>query len=142
MIQETKFRRKSQIEIQGYRSFSTVRGDSGGGLLISCISSLNPVLIFEGDSECEILVIQVHINDQKTIRFITGYGPQECAPLIVREKYRSTMEEHIERAQLSGCSVIVTDDANAKLGSEIISGAPNPISENGKLLRGIVQRQS
>ena len=119
MIQETKIKRKSQIDIEGYTTFPTVRGDCGGGVLISCLTSLNPVLIFEGDCECEILVIQVSLNDHKSIRVITGYGPQECAPLLVREKYRSTMEEQIERAHLSGCSIIITEDANAKLGSEI-----------------------
>ena len=142
MIQETKIKRKSQINIEGYTTFPTVRGDSGGGVLISCLTSLNPVLIFEGDCECEILVIQISLNDHKSIRVITGYGPQECAPLLVREKYRSTMEEQIERAHLSGCSIIITEDANAKLGSEIIEGAPNPISENGKLLNGMIQRQN
>ena len=51
------------------------------------------------------------------------------------------MEEQTERAFLAGCSVIVAEDANAKLGSNIIPDAPNPMSENGKLLHAMIQRQ-
>ena len=97
IIQETKAKRKSQLKFEGYRSFATIRGDSGGGLLIACISSLKPVQIFEGDCETEVLVIEATIGP-KTVRIIAGYGPQECAPVVVREKYRNTVEEQIERA--------------------------------------------
>lgn len=58
VIQETKLKRKSQFKIDGYKTFPTVRGDSGGGLLVSCLCSLDPVLIFEGTCECEVLVVQ------------------------------------------------------------------------------------
>ena len=44
IIQEGKFKKKSQINLKGYRSFLTVRGDNGG-LWISCLSSFDPVLI-------------------------------------------------------------------------------------------------
>ena len=86
IIQETKFTRKSQAKIEGYRSFPTVRGDSGGGVLIACLPSLDPVEIFEGDSECEVLVMQIKVGNNP-MRIIVGYGPQECAPLVVRETY-------------------------------------------------------
>ena len=88
VIQETKVKRKSQIELKGYRCYPTVRGDSGGGILIACIAALDPVLIHEGDSECEVLVVQISLQN-KAIRIIAGYGPQECAPPIVREAYRN-----------------------------------------------------
>ena len=57
ILQETKIKRKSQITLKGYRTFSTVGGDSGGGVLIACLCSLDPVLIFEGNSESEVLVV-------------------------------------------------------------------------------------
>ena len=101
VIQETKFKRKSQIELKGYRCFPTIRGDSGGGLLIACVVDLDPVLIHEGDPECEVLVVQITLKNKK-IRIIAGYGPQECAPPIVREAYRNSVEEQVVRSQLAG----------------------------------------
>ena len=129
VIQETKIKRKSQLHFEGYRPFATLRGDNGGGLLVACLNSLNAVL-----------VIQVVLGN-RNIRIIAGYGPQECAPVVVREKYRNTVEEQTERAHLAGCSVIIAEDANAKLGSDVIPGAPNQMSENGKLLHAMIQRQ-
>ena len=140
IIQETKIKRKSQIKLEGYRCFTTIRGDNGGGILIACLSSLGPVLVFEGDAECEVLVVQTTINNT-AIRIIGGYGPQECAPAAVRETYRSSVEEQISRAYLAGCLVLIAEDANAKLGPEIIEGDPHPRSENGKMLAGMVERQ-
>ena len=57
--------------------------------------------MFEGDAECEVLVVQTTINN-RAIRIIGGYGPQECAPAAVRETYRSSVEEQISRAYLAG----------------------------------------
>ena len=141
VIQETKIRRKSQINLQGYRCFPTVRGDSGGGILIAGLATLDPVLIFEGDSECEVLTVEVTLQ-KKRIRVIAGYGPQECAPVVVRETYRNTMEEQVIRAQLSGCSIIIAEDSNAKLGPEWLADDPHPISDNGELLANMILRQN
>ena len=142
VIQETKLKRKNQIEIKGYRQFPLIRGDNGGGVLISCLISLEPILVFEGDSECEILVVQITLNPGKSIRIIGGYGPQECAPLLVREKYRNTLEEQVERAYLNGSMVLVAEDANAKLGPDWIKNDPHSISENGLLLADMITRQN
>ena len=108
--------------------------------MIACISALEPTLIFEGDCECEVLVVQINTGNDTT-RIIAGYGPQECAPDIVREKYRSTVESQIERSYLAGCMVLVAEDANAKLGPNIIPNDPNEMSDNGKLFHGMIQRQ-
>ena len=114
-----------------------IRGDNDGGMLISCLVSLDPVLVYEGDSECEVLVVQISLK-QKDLRIIAGYGPQECAPVIVRETYRNTVEEQVVRANLAGTSVIIAEDANAKLGPSWIKNDPNPMSENGKLLANMI----
>ena len=37
VIQETKLRRKGLIVLGGYRTFETIRGDCGGGLMIACL---------------------------------------------------------------------------------------------------------
>ena len=139
VIQETKLKKKS-LQLKGYKCFPTVRGDSGGGLLVACLASLDPVIVFEGDSECEILVVHISLK-QKEIRIIAGYGPQECAPVLVRETYRNTVEEQVVRANLAGASVIIAEDANAKLGPDWVENDPNPISENGKLLAKMIVRQ-
>ena len=43
ILQEAKLRRKSQINLPGYRIFTTIRGDQGGGLLIACLVTLDPI---------------------------------------------------------------------------------------------------
>ena len=141
VVQETKIKRKSQIELSGYQTYPTIRGDSGGGIMIACLSSLDPVLIFEGDAESEVLVVQVTLKS-KPLRVIAGYGPQESSPVVVRETYRNTVEEQVERAYLAGCMVLIAEDANAKLGPELLSNDPHPISENGKLLAAMIKRQN
>ena len=86
------------------------------------------------------MVVQIGVG-VNIIRIKAGYGAQECAPPIVREGYRSTVEEQVERAKLAGCMVIVAEDANAKLGPSIIKNDPHPMSENGKLLAATIKRQ-
>ena len=142
IIQESKLKRKSQFDLPGFECFPTIRGDSGGGILIACKHSFKPILIYEGNPECEVLVIEIKVNSQTQIRVIAGYGPQECAPSIVREAYRNAVEEQVSRAHLAGCMIIVAEDANAKLGPNLIPHDPHQISENGKLLAGMIDRQS
>ncbi len=141
IIQETKFKKKNQIELKGYRLFPTVRGDDGGGVLIACLVSLAPVLVYEGDAESEIIVVHVQLGSQP-LRIIAGYGPQECAPTVVRETYRNDVEAQVVRAHLAGCMALVAEDANAKLGNEWIKDDPHEISDNGKLLSGMISRQN
>ena len=140
VIQETKLKRKTQCPLDGYEPFHSIRGDSGGGILVACKFNLSPTRIFEGDKECEVLVVQIKMAEID-IRIIAGYGAQECAPVVVREKYRSTIEEQVVRAQLAGCEIIIAEDANSKLGPNIIPNDPHPMSENGKLLDGMIRRQ-
>ena len=62
--------------------------------------------------------------------------------MIVREGYRSTIEEQVVRAYLSGTSVLIAEDANAKLGKEWITNDPHEMSENGRLLSEMIERQN
>ena len=59
----------------------------------------------------------------------------------MRETYRNTVEEQVVRAKLSGCSVIISEDSNPKLGPSWIKNDPHSISENGKLLAKTIERQ-
>ena len=141
VVQETKIKRKSQVTLEGYECFPTIRGDSGGGVLIACKHGLDPVLIYEGDAESEVMVVQIKVSSTINIRIIGGYGAQECAPATVREMYRHSIEEQVARAYLNGCMVLIAEDANAKLGPDFVPGDPHPISENGKLLSKMLERQ-
>ena len=77
-IQETKLYKKGQLKLEGFQCFEQVRVKSkGGGLLLAVHESFDPVLIFEGNDDMEILIVQGKIG-QKDIRFINAYGPQEA----------------------------------------------------------------
>ena len=60
---------------------------------------------------------------------------------MVREQYRNTVEGEVLRAKLAGCLVVVAEDANAKLGPTMIKDDPHPMSENGRLLKNMIERQ-
>ena len=53
------------------------------------------------------------------IRFINGYGPQECDNKINVNSFWQEIEIAIESAKEENCLVILQMDANAKLGKHI-----------------------
>ena len=59
--------------------------------------------------------MQISVKN-KQIRIIAGYGPQEYATEVVREQYRNTIEDQIERGNLESCLIFLAEDANSKLG--------------------------
>ena len=141
-IQETKLYKKGQVGVDGFQCFEHVRMNSkGGGLLLAVHESLNPVLIYEGNDEIELLVVQGKI-DQKDIRFINAYGPQEDDNDEKIISFYAKLEEEIGLAFEHDCLVMIECDANAKLGHEIIKNAPNPQSDNGQLLWSLIERNN
>ena len=139
-IQETKLYRKGQTNIPGYVPFEHIRKNSkGGGLLLSIHESFDPVLIFEGDDDIELLVVQGKVSNC-TIRFFNAYGPQEDSEKVL--DFYEKLEEEIQLAKDDGCCILVEMDANAKLGYEVIKGDPNPQSNNGSLLWSLIQRNN
>ena len=46
------------------------------------------------------------------------------------------------KAELAGRSVIISFDANSKMGPKYIPGDPHSISENGKVIEGILERHA
>ena len=46
------------------------------------------------------------------------------------------------KAEIAGRSVIISCDANSKMGPKYIQGDPNPMSENGRILEGIINRHA
>ena len=77
------------------------------------------------------------------MRVINAYGPQE----LESEKenifqFYQDFEKEILQAKLSNCKILIQLDANAKLGSDVIKGDPNKISNNGGLLLELIRRQN
>ena len=52
------------------------------------------------------------------------------------------LEEEVVKAEMASRSIILSKDANSKLGTEHIPGDPNKKSENGKVLEGVLQRHA
>ena len=67
------------------------------------------------------------------IKIILAYSPQENDIQGVTDFYQN-LSVQIERAHLNRNNVILVGDFNAKLGSEIITSDPHPMSSSGKLL--------
>ena len=142
-LQETKLRRTGTLKLTGYQIFEKVRSGYGGGLLTAVNENLSPVLISTGKcEESEILVVQCKAQNYD-IRIINAYGPQE--DLFNKEKIYSfwqELEQEVVTAIEDECLVVIELDANAKLGSEHNEDDPHNVTENGKLLLDIAQRQN
>ena len=71
------------------------------------------------------MTVEVKVGTEQ-LRVINGYGPQESEDSIANDL---------------NINVIIKIGANAKLGSDIIKGCPHKMSNNGKLLYDIIERQ-
>ena len=58
------------------------------------------------------------------------HSVQECASIEDKSEFYSVLEEEI----------VLTVDANEKLGNQIIKEAPHEMSSNGRLLFSLVER--
>ena len=137
-IQESKLRNCGNFKLEKYQVFEKRREGAGGGLLTAIDHNLDPVLIQSEDEECEILVVQCNLGKQK-VRIINGYGPQEDEPLIKRMIFWEKIEQEVVAAQNEKCMILIELDANAKLGSQLIGNDPNKMSENGRLLKNLIE---
>ena len=140
LIQETKLRFPGTFKIPGYQIFEKTREGMGGGLLTAVEEGLSPVLICSGSNEAEILVVQIVVGKYK-IRVINGYGPQENENKEKVYLFWQQFEKEIINAKIENCLILAELDANAKLGTEFLKNDPNPISDNGKILLDIIERQ-
>ena len=103
--------------------------------------SLSPILIEEYAEEFELLVVEVILGG-KSVRVMTGYGPQENWRLEERTPFFHALEEEIVKAKTSEKAVYIQLDANSKLGPKFIQGDPYEQSDNGKILAGILERNA
>ena len=140
-IQETHFKKKGTLKIQGFEIFEAIRDKQKGGTMIGIHESLNPILIQEYSSDFELLVVEINVA-QRNIRIITGYGPQETWGEQERLPFFLALENEINKAEMEGKEIFIQADANSKLGPEIIQGDPHKQSQNGKLLSSIIDRHA
>jgi hypothetical protein len=133
-LQETKLRNPGKFKSENtYQVFELLRKNTGGGgLAIGIHKDLNPVLVFEGNDEIEILVVEISINGSR-IRIINGYGPQEKQKVELKQKFWDQLDSEINSAENLGCGLILKMDGNLRAGPSIIPGDPNPQNKNGKL---------
>ena len=141
LIQESKLRNKGSLKLDGYQIFELNRIGMGGGLFTAIDENLSPVLIRPGQDNTEILVTQICIAGFN-IRILNGYGPQEDSNKDDILNFWHQMEKEIIDAKDENCGIIIGFDANAKLGSSIIQGDPNVMSNNGLIFLNLVKRHN
>ena len=140
-LQETHATTKGKYFFEDFETFEAIRKNKEkGGTLIGAHKSLKPKLINEYEETFELLVIEINVAN-KDIRVISGYGPQENWKPHKVMPFFLAIEEEIIKAELAGRSVIIEADFNSKLGPDFIPNDPKPISDNGKILAGIIKRQ-
>ena len=142
-LQETHFKRKGRLNshFSEFEIFESIRKKQKGGTVIGAHKSLSPILIEEYAEEFELLVVEV-IFGGKSVRVMTGYGPQENWRLEERTPFFHALEEEIVKAKTSEKAVYIQLDANSKLGPKFIQGDPYEQSDNGKILAGILERNA
>ena len=129
------------IKIKGYQIFEKVRSGPGGGLLTAVDEDLLPVLISTGEEEeTEIMTVQVKLGNYD-VRIINAYGPQEDDSNLKRFNFWEEVENEIISAKENHCLIILQMDANAKVGKDEISDDPHEVSNNGKIMLEMVERQ-
>jgi len=140
-IQETNYAKKGKLEVENYDIYEAIRNKEGGGTVIGVHKTLEPILIEEVSDEIELLVVEIKIEDKK-IRVISGYGPQESWSVELRMKFFRALEEEVVKAEMAGRSVLISFDANSKMGSKHIPGDPHEMSDNGKIMEGLLARHA
>ena len=141
MIQESKLRNLGSLKLQGYQIFELNRQGMGGGLFTAIDEKLSPVLLRSGPENAEILVTQIRLAGLD-IRLVNGYGPQEAASKDDILNFWHALEMEIIDARDAGCGIMIELDANAKLGSSVISGDPHGMSSNGQILFNLAERHN
>ena len=109
--------------------------------MLAVYESFDPVLIYEGTDDIEILVVQGKVGNIN-VRFINAYGPQEEDKIDRVIGFYEKLEEEVILAKECGCQLIIECDANAKLGCEVIRGDPNNQSNNGAILWSLIERNN
>ena len=77
-------------KLANYVVFEQIRRDKGGGGPLTAVHrNLSPVSVSEDDN-IEVLAVQGNINNKK-VRFINGYGPQENSDDETKMKFLTNL---------------------------------------------------
>ena len=91
------------------------KGWRGGGLAIGALSDVKPVLIKQGDDDCECLSVQVEIGPM-TIVCVVGYGPQLCDSSERKQKFWNYLEQEVQYSIDKAAGIVIQIDSNAWAG--------------------------
>ena len=120
----------------------------GGGLVIGALEDIKPVLIKEGDDECEAMTVQITVNELE-VRLVVGYGAcesdRQAKKLDTTQKERKLklwdyLENELIQAENKCQGLVIQIDANASLGPEIMKNYPNPQNSNWKIFAEFLAR--
>ena len=100
---------------------------------------LNPVLVTHCKDDTEILVVEADIGVK---RIINGYGPQEDDDIQDVLSFWQEFEMEVIKAKDDDCFILIEMDANAKVGDKVIKNDPHLMSNNGKIMMDIMDRQN
>ena len=129
-VQETHYKKKGKFKLQDYVIFESIRKNKEhGGSMVGIHVGLNPALIEEYCTDFELIVVEIQVEN-RSLRVITGYGPQENWEITERLPFYNALEKEIASPEVEGKSVIIAMDANAKLGPDIIPNHPKTMSKN------------
>ena len=129
-VQETHHFKKLKFEIEKNVIFEAIRKcKAKGGSMLGVHVDLKPILIQEYADTFELIVVEVQAGDTG-IRVITGHGPQESQEEKDKLPFFEALESEISQAEFAGKSVIISIDANSKLGTKYIEGDPHEQSKN------------
>ena len=141
-LQETKLKTPGRIKTgtsNQYEIFELLRKNTGGGgLAVGVLNCLNPVLVYEGNDELELMVIEINIDGTK-IRIINAYGPQEKQKVELKQKFWEKLDDEVSCAENLECGLILQMDGNLRAGPSIIPGDPNTQNKNGKLFANFLE---
>ena len=140
-VQETHFKKKRRFSLEKFIIFEAIRKKDGGGSMLGLNVALQPVLISEYSDTFELRVTEIQVAG-KHIRVITGYGPQEVWDLDMKMQFFIALEEEFAKAAIENRSIICMGDMNSKLGPDLIPNDPNQMTENGRILAGILERNA
>ena len=109
--------------------FEAIRKAKHGGTVCAIHQDFNPKLIEEYNDPFELLIVEIEV-DKRSIRVITGCGPQENWEESRRLSFFIALEAEIVKSELAGKAVIIEMDANSKLGEKYIPNTHMQLHHN------------
>ena len=110
-------------------------------MAIGALHDVKPVLLRQGDDDCECMSIQVQIG-KVPILCVAGYGPQACDSLERKQNFWNFLDQEVQYARDNEIGIVIEIDSNAWAGNHLIPNDPNSQNGNGKLLENFLQRNS